>query len=1240
MAVRRILAALVTVITTLALAAGVSLATGAGTAGATDACTSSGTPTVTTDKPDYIIGETVYITGSGYACGATVTVRIVPPNPSAVWSTQVAIGSDGVLSTTYTIPSVDNVGRYALSVLSADGAVLASATFLDTHFRYGSISWTRPSLSSRTVTFTIQSAFRYGYFTQPLCFNHQFNVGDVIPANGPCNLGDLNYGDGFSAPFGMTITSIDTTNDIMQGFSTLIHTYAGTAASFTADWLNCCRLSSLQNNHDTNWNLQTLVNLNPTTGATQSPTSVLPAMTDCAVGSVCTIPIPASDPDPNAATLNYRLSTPAEMGGGETQPPGATVNPTTGVFTWNSATHGGPGALWNASVTVEARNSAGAIISTVELDFLIRLVDDTPPVFVSPPSPTNNSTITATVGTQLSIPLEAMSPTGNPVTINSLSTLTGAVLTCPAPATPIDCTYTWTPTMNDTGPHLIAFQAEDSLGATSATLNITINVPQLVVTVTPDNQSITYGQPDPTFTFTYVGFQGSDDFITQPTCGVAGPHSDAGPYTVTCSGGVAPAGYAIAYNTATLNVGEATVTVTPDDQNITYGDPEPAFTFGTSGFAAGDGFTTAPTCGVTGPHTDAGTYTITCGGGDAGDNYTIDYNTATLHVAPKTLTVSADNQSINYGDPEPAFTFSTSGFVAGDGFTTNPTCGVAGPHSNAGTYTITCSGGDAGDNYTIDYEPGTLTISAKHIVVTPDDQTITYGDPEPTFTFTNTPFNGSDGFTTPPTCGVAAVHTDVGTYTITCSGGAASDNYVIDYATGTLTVDPRTLVVTADNKSKVYGDADPAFTFSVTGFVGQDGWIDEPTCGVAGPHDNAGSYPITCSGGDAGIDYTIRYVPGTLTVSQATVTITPDNQSKFPGAPDPTFTFHVTGLVNGDALLAEPTCGVTGPHDTPGTYPITCAGADAGPNYTIDYNTATLTVAKATPNLNTAPSPSVPVGGQISDTATLVNGSSPTGTVTFSLYPPGDTTCAHAQLVRTVPLVNGTAMSGNVQATQPGTYNWVAEYSGDDANNDVTGHCGDEPVLVTSQVLTGRAYGLAASAYLGAIPLLNVAPTPDTGFVNVAGSTTVGPKCVLAVPGIVNVAAVCAGVATSNAFPARSTAAASVAAATIGVPGIPVITVGAVQSTSSTTCGGSVGTVTIAYLKIGTVTVINHPTPIAPNTTINVGVVKLVLNQQTPFSVPDQGLQVTALHATVNVLGLARVDVALASSESDIGNCP
>jgi hypothetical protein len=96
----------------------------------------------------------------------------------------------------------------------------------------------------------------------------------------------------------------------------------------------------------------------------------------------------------------------------------------------------------------------------------------------------------------------------------------------------------------------------------------------------------------------------------------------------------------------------------------------------------------------------------------------------------------------------------------------------------------------------------------------------------------------------------------------------------------------------------------------------------------------------------------------------------------------------------------------------------------------------------------------------------------------------------------------------------------------------------------------------------------------------------------------------------------------------------------AVQSTSTTTCGGSAGTVTIAYLRVGTVTVINKPTAIKPNTTINVGIVKLVLNEQHAFTTPDRGLTVNAVHATVNLLGSPALNLVLASSESDIGNCP
>jgi len=67
---------------------------------------------------------------------------------------------------------------------------------------------------------------------------------------------------------------------------------------------------------------------------------------------------------------------------------------------------------------------------------------------------------------------------------------------------------------------------------------------------------------------------------------------------------------------------------------------------------------------------------------------------------------------------------------------------------------------------------------------------------------------------------------------------------------------------------------------------------------------------------------------------------------------------------------------------------------------------------------------------------------------------------------------------------------------------------------------------------------------------------------------------------------------------------------------------------------------ISAPTQVAPNTTINAGGVKLVLNEQIPRSGPDRGLTVNAVHATVRPFGLVTVDEVVASSESHIGNCP
>ncbi|MGW7535974.1 choice-of-anchor P family protein [Amycolatopsis sp. NPDC054798] len=294
---------------------------------------------------------------------------------------------------------------------------------------------------------------------------------------------------------------------------------------------------------------------------------------------------------------------------------------------------------------------------------------------------------------------------------------------------------------------------------------------------------------------------------------------------------------------------------------------------------------------------------------------------------------------------------------------------------------------------------------------------------------------------------------------------------------------------------------------------------------------------------------------------------------------------------------------------------------------------------KASPAITTTPSGSVPAGGSVSDSARLTGGATPTGSVTFALFAPGDTTCVTPVATRIASLSGNTAASGPVATGAAGTYNWTATYSGDAGNNAATSPCGSEQVEVTAQTLTGRAYGLAATATLLGLPLLTVAPTPDTGFVSTASSSTTSTPCAATLNGPVSAHVLCANV-TTTASPATSAATASVADATVSIATVPTITMRLVGSSSTTTCAGSAGTTTIGFLRVGSTVVIGQAARPAPNTTINLGAVSLVLNEQIPFTSPDNGLTVNAVHIRVDTLGLAKVNVIVASSESDIRDCP
>lgn len=92
------------------------------------------------------------------------------------------------------------------------------------------------------------------------------------------------------------------------------------------------------------------------------------------------------------------------------------------------------------------------------------------------------------------------------------------------------------------------------------------------------------------------------------------------------------------------------------------------------------------------------------------------------------------------------------------------------------------------------------------------------------------------------------------------------DKYGNVYGSAAVTITPKALTVTAEDKEAYIGDAQPELTYTTAGFVGDDTFITEPSCTTDAIMYRSGTYTITASGADAGTNYTVTYVSGTLTV--------------------------------------------------------------------------------------------------------------------------------------------------------------------------------------------------------------------------------------------------------------------------------------------------------------------------------------------------------------------------------------
>ncbi|MBG6810725.1 filamentous hemagglutinin N-terminal domain-containing protein [Pseudomonas aeruginosa] len=498
---------------------------------------------------------------------------------------------------------------------------------------------------------------------------------------------------------------------------------------------------------------------------------------------------------------------------------------------------------------------------------------------------------------------------------------------------------------------------------------------QQTATLTANDATRVYGDVNPTLTATMSGINAIDAYVNsqfndlyQATASTTATQaSNVGQYAITGNANGSEyfsQRYQLVRQDGKLTVTPAQLIVSADAKTKVYGDADPTLTYQVSGLKNSDtaaGVLSGNLGRVAGEN--VGNYGILQGGlGLNTANYTLSYVGNDLRITPAQLNVIADAKTKVYGDLDPALTYQVSGLKRGDtaGAVLNggSLSRVAG--ENVGVYGINQGGlGLVSSNYTLNYQGNNLTITKALLNVIADAKTKVYGDADPSLTYQVSGLKNGD------TAGAVlnggslsrVAGENVGVYGINQGGlGLVSANYDLSYQGNNLTITKALLNVIADAKTKVYGDADPALTYQVSGLKNGD------TAGavlnggslsrVAG--ENVGVYGIN-QGGLAlnSGNYDLSYQGNNLTITKALLNVIADGKTKVYGDADPSLTYQVSGLKNGDSAGSILTGGlnrVAG--ENVGVYGINQGdlALNSG-NYDLSYQGNNLTITKALLNV-------------------------------------------------------------------------------------------------------------------------------------------------------------------------------------------------------------------------------------------------------------------------------------------------
>lgn len=268
---------------------------------------------------------------------------------------------------------------------------------------------------------------------------------------------------------------------------------------------------------------------------------------------------------------------------------------------------------------------------------------------------------------------------------------------------------------------ITASQPGDSTYAAAIPVSITLTVNKAPLLIKADDQIAYQDQPIPSLTVHYSGFVSGEDSSFLSALPVVSSVVDAttpqGRYPITVSG-AASNNYDISYQDGTFYVYGLQQSFTVTDTAATYGDADFAVATASSGLAVTYSVadpTIAEASATPGLLHIKGAGTTRAAVIQAGNStYAPGSDSVTITINKAPLTITANNQTIVYGQPEPVFTVTYSGFVNGEDSSALITRPLVLPSASEpiypGNYLVEVSGAQSG-NYAFTYVNGVFTVT-------------------------------------------------------------------------------------------------------------------------------------------------------------------------------------------------------------------------------------------------------------------------------------------------------------------------------------------------------------------------------------------------------------------------------------------------------------------------------------------------------------------------------------------------